>query len=238
MLSSLDALTRSSNSVPNKYLGQRFDRDGTFLPEPGNTVVRHVVSGSDTELALLDLREKLQALPAAGLFTFTAPTSLHMTLFQGVIDTEREPAVWPEALPLDMPIYATTEYFAARLADFQGPGPFSMRIAAVTPFGLTLTGATEEDERTARAWRDALCEPFGYRSPGHDSYRFHTTLAYIMDWLPDDLIGPYQAALAELTEEMQARVPVVELGPPAFCTFEDMNAFPPVLVLPGSEEEA
>jgi hypothetical protein len=29
-------------------------------------------------------------------------------------------------------------------------------------------------------------------------------------------------------------IPVIELGPPAFCAFADMNVFPPVMTLAGS----
>ena len=90
------------------------------------------------------------------------------------------------------------------------------------------------DDMVKRAWRDSLTKPFTYRSPGHDAYTFHVTLAYIIDWIPDDLVPGYRQALAELTEEFRRRVPVVELGPPAFCTFADMNGFPPVMNLPGT----
>ena len=233
----LEAFKETANSGPNRYVGVRFDDRGTFLPEAGNTVVRHVIPGSDTATALIELRERLRALPWGHRFAFTDASSLHMTVFEGVIETRREPDYWPKDLPLDAPLEAVTEYLAQRLENFEGSGPFDMRIFEVTPFGLTLTGATDKDEQTARAWRDALTEPFGYRSPNHGSYTFHTTLAYIIDWIPDEMIADYRAVLAALTEEFQRRIPVIELGPPALCTFEDMNAFPPVMTLSGSAAE-
>ncbi|QKV18911.1 DUF1868 domain-containing protein [Oricola thermophila] len=229
-----EILAASANPRPNRFLGTRFDEGGTFLPEAGNTVVRHVVPGSATQAALADLRERLRGLPWGHRFAFTAPESLHMTVFEGAIETRRLPGYWPGTLPLDAPMDAVTDHLAARLEDFAGPGRFDMTIAEVTPFGLALTGATDADEATARAWRDALAGPFGYRSPNHDAYSFHVTLAYIIDWLPDELVPLYRRALAELTEEFRARIPVVELGPPAFCTFADMNGFPPVLTLSGA----
>jgi hypothetical protein len=231
---SLETFSRSANSGPNRFVGSRFSEEGVFLPEAGNTVVRHVAPGSETQATLIELRERLRALPWGHRFAFTDVPSLHMTVFEGAIETRREQNYWPEALPLDAPLDAVTEHLAGRLTGFEGPGPFDMRIFEVTPFGLTLTGATDGDQKTARAWRDALTKPFGYCSPGHDDYVFHVTLAYIIDWLPDEMIADYKAALAELTREFQRRVPVVELGPPAFCTFADMNAFPPVMTLPGS----
>lgn len=224
----------SAHSQPNRYVGSRFSEEGVFLPEAGNTVVRHVVPGSETEGALMELRERLRGLPWGHRFAYTDIASYHMTVFNGAIETQRETGHWPRDLPLDAPLDETTGYLAGRLEDFEGPGPFDMRIAEVTPFGLTLTGATEVDETAARAWRDVLTEPFTYRSPSHDAYTFHVTLAYIIDWIPDDLIPDYKRALADLTEEFQERISVVELGPPAFCTFEDMNGFPPVRILPGT----
>lgn len=227
----LQSLGSSRNEMPPRHLGSRYAKNGTFLTERGNTVVRHVLAGTETRDALLDIRKQLQSSPVADRFTFTAPESLHMTVFQGLIETERSPEVWPSILPLDMPINATTRFFHERLQGFQGPGEFHMRVAEVTPFGLTLEGATVDDEQCARDWRDALIEPFAYRSPNHDSYRFHITMAYIVDWLDDDDIEVFGALLTNLTAHLQSRLPVVELGPPKFCTFEDMNAFPPVLSL-------
>lgn len=231
----LEDFAESAHGGANRHVGVRFDSDGVFLPEAGNTVVRHVVPGSGTEAALSDLRGRLRDLPWGRRFAFTDPSSLHMTVREGVIETNRTSGHWPPDLPLDAPLQAVTEHVAARLAGFEGPGPFDMAIAEVTPFGLTLTGASAEDEATARAWRDALNAPFGYRTPNHDAYSFHVTLAYIIDWLPDEMIGEYRTALADLTAEFRERVPVVELGPPAFCTFADMNAFPIVKLLAGNE---
>lgn len=231
----LEAFAQSANAEPNRYVRTRFDRDGVFLPEAGNTVVRHVVPGSETEKALVELRGRLRALPWGHRFAFTDVASLHMTVFEGAIETRRKPDYWPTDLPLNAPLDQVTEHLARRLEGFEGPGPFDMTIFEVTPFGLTLMGATERDERTARAWRDKLTEPFGYRSPSHDSYVFHVTLAYIVDWMPDELIAGYRQALTEFTEAFSRHVPVVELGPPAFCTFADMNGFPPVMTLPGSD---
>ncbi|WP_421853216.1 DUF1868 domain-containing protein [Oricola sp.] len=230
----LMTLAASRHATPNRYLGVRFDDDGAFLPDPGNTVVRHVVPGSQTQAALIELRERLRGLAWGHRFAFTEIDSLHMTVFEGVLETRRLPNHWPERVSLDAPLETVTDHLADRLARFEGPGPFQMRIAEVTPLGLMLTGTTSAAEGTARRWRSGLSETMGYRAPNHDSYVFHVTLAYIIEWLPDALLAEYRQALAALTEEFAARIPVVELGPPAFCTFEDMNGFPPVMTLPGT----
>ncbi len=220
-----------SPDVPNRHLGVRFDKDGHFLPEAGNTVVAQVVPGSATEEALIWLQGEIMALPFAQHFAFTEIKSYHMTVLEGVIDTRRLSGHWPPGVPLDASIDAATEAMIALLSPFPALPDFAMRPVEVTPFGVVLTGATEKDEATVRHWRDGLTKALGYRTPEHDSYMFHTTVAYVRSWLPPEALPDYQAAMERLTTEFLARVPVMDLSRPAFCRFADMNAFPPVLGL-------
>ena len=53
-------------------------------------------------------------------------------------------------------------------------------------------------------------------------------MAYQKRWPPAEALGHYERALAQLTADFAARVPVMDLDPPAFCRFADMNAFPAV----------
>jgi hypothetical protein len=216
---------------PSLRLGTRYDLSGRFLPEHGNTVVAQVEPGSQTEAALVDLATALRALPYGHLFAFTPRPSYHMTVFEGVIETRREASHWPQGLDPQASIPETTEAMAARLANITAPPPFAMRVEEVTPFGLHLTGATAQDETNARAWRNALSQALGLRTPTHDTYGFHVTLAYVTNWPPASAVQPYQQALRQLTTAFQAAIPVLHLQRPAFCTFADMTAFPKVLPL-------
>lgn len=217
--------------TPNRHLGVRFDRTGRFLPEEGNTIVAQVIPGSATEEMLIWVREELMALPYARHFAFTDIPSYHMTVFEGVIETRRAPGYWPATLPLDASIDDATDAMAALLRDVPLLPSFAIRPVEVTPFGLILAGATEADETAVRHWRDRLSDVLGYRTPQHDSYRFHTTLAYAHTWLPRDALPDYAAALARMTEKVVKKLPTLDLARPAFCRFRDMNAFPPVLGL-------
>ncbi|WP_422371239.1 DUF1868 domain-containing protein [Hoeflea sp.] len=210
-------------------LGTRFDRRGTFLPEPGNTIVCHVPDGSQTQAAMVKVRDRLQTLDAGRHFTWTPVSSYHMTLFNGVIESHREPGHWPEELPLDASIAEATGYLAPRLSEFSGMAPFSVKLESVTPLGLLVSGATAEDEATIRRIRDDLTVPFGYRKPGHDDYPLHLTLGYIVRWLPRELAPVYMRELEAMGDMFRREAPVLELGSAEFCTFEDMNHFEPVL---------
>jgi hypothetical protein len=209
-------------------LGARFDAAGRFLPEAGNTVVAQVVPGSATEAALIALRADLMALPHASHFAFTDVASYHMTVFEGATETRRQAEVWPGGLPLDLPMAGVTEAMVRRLDGWRAPPDFAMRITEVTPLGLRLTGATPDDEQHARAWRNRLSVALGLRAPNHVSYGFHTTLAYCMTGLPHAALPDLRSRMADLTLRLQAEVPVIHLARPAFSTFADMNAFPPV----------
>ena len=96
-------LTGNGRTGRPLHFGTRFDETGRFLPEPGNTVVAHLVSGSRTETVLTEIRERMMALPHAHHFSFTPVSSLHMTLIQGVIDTRRKQHYWPEGIALGRP---------------------------------------------------------------------------------------------------------------------------------------
>ncbi len=227
----LQRFSAAANDRPPRHLGTRYDRQGRFLPEPGNTVVCHLVEGSATAAALAGVRTRLMAMPDAASLAFTPLPSLHMTLFQGIIEYRRAQPYWPPDVPADTAIDTMTALYRRRLDGFRGCGPFRVKAIDVVPTGVTVAGATPDDERSLAAWRDALSEPFGYRHPDHDRYVFHITLAYMIDWLPEDRLPAWQAVLDESLAVLRRTTPVLELRPPAFCRFADMCWFEALLPL-------
>lgn len=217
--------SRNTRTEPPRHLGRRYNADGVFLPEPGNTVVSHVSDGTRSQAALLAVRDRYMAMPEAGQLAFTAASSLHMTIFQGIIEYRRSLPYWPADMPLDTPIDMMTAHYRDELQDFTPQGAFRARITDLTPVGVSLEGDTEADRQCLRAWRDAFAKAFGYRHPDHDDYAFHITFAYMIDWLDEDALARWQAMLSEQLAYLQKEVPVVELDPPAFCSFEDMHHF-------------
>ncbi len=215
--------THNPKSPPR--LGTRYGRRGGFLPEPGNTIVCHLEKGSATQALLVAARERYLDMPEAERFLFTPITSLHMTLFQGVIEYRRKPRFWPDDMPLETPIEDMTEIMAARLEGFSTLDPFQVTVKTAKPSGLVVEGKAESDRRAMKAWRDALARLLGYRHPDHDDYAFHITFAYVIERLSDAALPAWQAMLDEVTAEIQRAAPVLELRPPAFCSFEDMNHF-------------
>ncbi|MGR9499211.1 DUF1868 domain-containing protein [Rhizobium leguminosarum] len=222
--------SKRHNPTPPVHLGSRYRKVGGFLPEAGNTIVCHLEKGSQTQTALIEAREKYLAMPEAPQFLFTPISSIHMTLFEGVIETRRRQDSWPGDLPLDTPIEDMTALMAARLEGFSMFDPFKVAIVDARPSGLLVDGATENDRRVMRAWRNALADLLGYRQPSHKEYKFHMTFAYAIERLEDEALPRWQAMLDEVADDIRRKAPVLELTPPAFCVFEDMNHFHELLI--------
>jgi len=222
--------SKRHNPTPPVHLGSRYRKVGGFLPEAGNTIVCHLEKGSQTQTALIEAREKYLAMPEAPQFLFTPISSIHMTLFEGVIETRRRQDSWPGDLPLDTPIEDMTALMAARLEGFSMFDPFKVAIVDARPSGLLVDGATENDRRVMCAWRNALADLLGYRQPSHEEYKFHMTFAYAIERLEDEALPRWQAMLDEVADDIRRKAPVLELTPPAFCVFEDMNHFHELLI--------
>ncbi|RVC80325.1 MAG: DUF1868 domain-containing protein [Mesorhizobium sp.] len=228
---SLAGFFEGTNPTPPVHLGTRYDAAGNFLLEPGNTVVSHLVNGSPSEAAVIEVRERMRAMLDADRLAFTPVSSLHMTLFQGIIERRRRLPYWPRDVALDTGIDGMTRLYLERLEGFQGSGAFRIRAIGVTPNGLTVAGASDEDRRILQAWRDALSVPFGYRHPDHDTYVFHITFAYQIRRLADERAAAWQDLFDDCLSFLDREAPVIELNPPAFCSFRDMKHFEELLVL-------
>ena len=229
--SSLARYGANAHTAPPMHLGRRYDRSGIFLSEPGNTIVCHLVEETPSKACTVEVRRRMQAMSDASRLAFTPVSSLHMTLFQGIIEHRRRLPFWPADMPLDADIDDMTRHYQDALQGFHGAGPFRVRVVDVVPTGLTVAGATEADRHTVKAWRDGLADRFGYRHPDHDDYSFHVTLAYMIDWIAEDRLPAWEAMFDECRALIAREAPILELRPPAFCSFNDMKHFEELLVL-------
>jgi hypothetical protein len=225
---SVEAYAASIRNAPPKRLGQRYDAE-RFLPDPGNTVVCHLDRETAGGAVVVAARSAMMAVPGAERFLFTPVESLHMTLFEGVLDNRRVADAWPIWMDRDAPVQDVTEAMCARLQGFEGSGAFAVKVAQVRPGGLDLCGATQGDEAVMRDWREALSGVFGYRQAEHDAYGFHMTFAYPVEWLSDAEVAAWEAGLARIAEALEGMV--LPLKRPAFSRFADMTRFEELVVL-------
>ncbi|KVK44607.1 hypothetical protein BCY90_06910 [Agrobacterium deltaense] len=226
----LGYISAANHDQPPRHLGSRFNADGEFLPDSGNTVVCHLVEGSQTEKAIIATRQRFLDMAEAPQLAFTPISSLHMTVFQGVNDLRRMLPYWPSEMPFDASVDVMTDYYRDRLSAFPALPAFNMQVTGLRPVGLVMKGATAEDDRTVALWRDTFADFFGYRHPDHDTYEFHITLSYIIRWFEPECLPRWQAMLDEELEKLRAAAPVIEMRPPAFCEFKDMNHFKKLVV--------
>ena len=220
--------------TPNPTLGLKFARDGSPLPFRGNTIICHIPETAPEVPALAELAQQLQALPWGGRFAFLPASSYHMTVFEGVTDTERTPERWPEGVAADAALADITRRFIDRLRGLSVPQRFAMRPAGLMPMGTggTVVGLEPADEDTARqirGLRESFALILGLRKPNHDAYRFHITLSYLLEWLSPAEAEQHLAAHQHLGEAFIEAHPVLQLGPPEFCVFETLHSFLPVL---------
>lgn len=222
------SLSQSAGPIP--HLGRRYDTSGTFLTERGNTVVCHLVEHTETAAVIHDVRARYLDMPGAKKLAFTAPSSLHMTLFQGIIETWRMRPYWPADVPVETPVDDMTGIFMDRLAAFRAGEAFEVEVTHATPNGLTLAGATERDRNILQDWRNRLADLMGYRHPDHETYVFHITFAYMIERFDDHEMAAWVPFLDDVACAIRQRAPIIELRAPAFCAFEDMNHFEELLV--------
>ncbi len=218
-------------------VGRKFFANGRVMPFAGNTIICHLPQqGEDAEpfRALLDIYRMLPSHSFARKIAALPPSSYHMTLFGGANDKERRASLWPSGLPLDMPIAQCNRVLGDRLRTFrlgEEGGPYRMRIDLAeppvdeAPLTIRLLQADEGEAARLRRLRTRLSETLGIRAPDQDQYRFHITLAYLVEWLTDEEKQDFRRTLAGWKDMLATRAPVLMLGAPEYCTLEDMFAF-------------
>jgi len=205
---------------------RKFTPDGASLACPGYTTICHVDPASPAFAALVAAQDRLKAGSLASAFTFLPPASLHMTIFEGVIEYSRTSNRWPGHLPLDASIDEAANDAQARLQGVRLDSTFGARpLGVFAGFSVNMTGATEHDESRLRKTRNRLREALNLHRPDHDAYQFHITLAYLLRWLSPDEAQQVIDLSREVTNALLKEMPSLKLGPIELCRFETMYHF-------------
>lgn len=223
-----------AGAVPRKppAVGRKFNADGSPFPFPGNTIISHIPMATPLSDALTSVRDTLAAGGYAPCLALLPPSSYHMTVFEGVTESSRRNGIWPAGLPIDAPLSASHSYLERRLEGFEPDCPLPLRMR-LDEFSLRRDpGATirllpldERENRKLRRLRDRLSAQLQLRAPDHDTYGFHISLAYLVDWMTPEQQREYMAVQSDCFNMLRKRLPVIELGAPEFCVFYDMFAF-------------
>lgn len=217
-------------SLPGE--GGKFASDGSVQHWPGNTFVCHVVPDSAAHDLIRAIQEEVKMSRFARFFTFLPPSSFHMTVFQGVSPETGSPDALPRGAVPGMRRDALSGMMLDAIRDLAfDPAPKARLVELFCGYSLTVTGAEPGGEAPFRAMRETLRDATGIMPPDFDSYVFHITLAYLVDWLTEPVARDLVAFSAGMTDRYAPRLAEIPLGPVAFCTFETMHHFEPLKAL-------
>lgn len=209
-------------------IGTKFNYDGTPKKYPGNTVIADVRADSPACSVIHHLHQLLSKCGAGSCFIFLPEDSYHVTLIRGVNDYVRDPAYWPSALEADMPMAGVDRYFEERVRSVEFPLDIRMKFQQVQIDGhdvrICLTPWDDEEDRRLRQFRDEVAAAVGLRLPGHDTYTYHVTLAYVLNIPEGEVLRQQQAALEEMNRFLENQDGFY-LSAPRIAFYNDMMNF-------------
>lgn len=231
-------MTASNESEYPSGVPSKFSASGQVQPFPGNTILAHIPPASPLLPVLCQLYASIsQQADINTKVVMLPPSSWHMTIIEGVTDAHREETQWPPG-ESTLPVQEHTTAVAAKLCKLNQSlveeglaAPYRMRAVSFQPLttgiALRLEAASSEEDGRIRRLRDRLAdEGLGFRMPGHNTYQFHVSVAYLVWHLDDSEKEALEARLEEQLAGFQQSLEF-ELGSAEFCVFDDMFAFRP-----------
>ena len=218
-------------------VGSKFYADGRVHPFAGNTIICHLPQQGEHASAFTGFLDIYRDAPQHSFMRKVAllpPSSYHMTVFGGANDKPRLADTWPSDLPMDLPIADCNRQLAERLRSFQLDCalPFRMRVDtdqdAPTPgsaLTMTLVPFDGGEQAKLRRLRDRLAERLLIRAKGHHNYAYHVSIGYQVAWFSPEEERALKQTWRNWTEALATHAPLIVLGAPEFCVFQDMFAF-------------
>jgi hypothetical protein len=214
---------------------EKFNRDGTPRTFAGNTVICPLPPQSAIRDAIASLGNTLRRSPFAHKLACLPAASYHMTLFAGAADQVRTPSEWPADIPADTPISECNRIIGERIRAFRAglALPIRMRPDGERLLGsLRMVPVDEAENAKLRRVRDRLSdEVYHFRNDDHDTYVFHISVAYQLARLTPREEASHRALMVPHLGAILEAASVLELGDPAYCTYESMFRFEPALLL-------
>lgn len=216
-----------------KDIGRKFYEDGSVRRYPGNTVVAPVTPECGAYEVMCHLRNTVIERGFDKYLILLPTDSYHMTVIRGVNDQVRDDAHWPTALSKTAPMSEVDDYMERVVTSADIPGRVRMKFDGVkmsaSDVKATLVPASESENRRLLEFRDRAADAIGLRLPGHDSYVFHITLAYVRV-IPE---GEDKAKIDDMISEFCKYVndrPEFLVGAPYIAFYDDMLNFSPTRI--------
>lgn len=188
---------------------------------------------------MAEFHNKLQASSYRDRLGLTTLDSYHMTIFPGANDQGRPASGWPSYVPLKATMeecnIAVEEHMRAARLRCQLPIRVAVDIPGTLAYPractLRMKALSAAEETKLRSVRDQLAEVYGFRLPDHASYAFHITMSYQVAPFSEAQAKEFETLRADYVRRIVAAQPVLELGNPEYCTFQDMFRFEPKVLL-------
>jgi len=223
--------------------GKKFSVDGRVQHFPGNTILCHLNQPGRQHDVLKQVVAELRAKTGEVNITWLPPSSYHMTVFDGSVDTRRSTGDWPNGLRSEASLQECNDFIAERLRKFDlGFDPPIRMVAdenerAPTMTSIPLRPVDTAENKRLRNLRDRLSVALGIRHTNHDNYGFHTTFGYYIKRFSPEAELAYRSNLTRTVQKLRQLLPVIELGAPEYCLFDDMAAFQTQLYLKRSKSD-
>ncbi len=228
-------------------VGRKFDANGHVIRFAGNTVICHLPQQGPNSAPFGVMLDYFRAAPGfsfAHKVALLPPSSYHMTVIGGANDIGRNPKTWPSGIAIDASIDDCSRIVGERLRAASLPPVHRIRMkvdADDTGFdGNTLRIPLEPQDKAEldllEDLRAALAVAIGFPAPARGTYQFHMTLAYLTAPFSDAEKQDAVSGLAMFKRRMIERAPIIKLGTPEYCTFDDMFAFKRQLYLGQTSE--
>lgn len=232
MTDTTDRTITMSTGTMSPGTARKFTEAGDARCFRGNTFICHI----DKDSAFFATQEKImrdfEQTRFAEDFALLPLNSMHMTIFEGVIEDHRGTTLWPGDLPHDMAIEDVTFALAqqVRQTHFREHRGLTLTVNGLktlrSSFTINLSPADAETETRLKSLRSQISAVTGITHADPDSYRFHSSMGYrirpAQDRDEDELLqlqSRYEQWLAEAA-------PTLTLGPCEFNIHQDMLAFP------------
>lgn len=211
---------------------RKFTESGDARRFRGNTFICHIDQDSSFFATQVRIMRDFEQSRFAEEFALLPLNSMHMTIFEGVLEEHRGTELWPRGLPADMAIEDVTLALTERVrqADFAKHTGLTMAVTGLKPlrksFTINLSPIDDGTQQRLRDLRAQISAVTGITHPDPDGYRFHSSMGYRIRPARDGDEQELQQLQTRYEQWLAEVAPTVTLGPCEFNVHQDMLAFP------------
>ncbi len=214
-------------------IGNKYTNDGKIREFHGNTIICQLTEEMDVYHRIERIQREIAGTRAGGCLKFLPPESFHMTAMEGVCDANRLQERWTSKLPTDCTLSEVDDLFEhewKKIPPLEGVKMRFRMIRCNSALQIGLETETEAQERRIRTWRDEVSRAFGIRFPGHDTYRFHVSMAYGFSYPTKEEMETLRGIKSHYDASFAERPYSFILPSPRLTFFKSMHCFSPARI--------